>query len=181
MSTAHVATVRTKEQERRRAEYLRRKARGVVKKAPKLTREQLDKHNEYQRAKYARLSQDPVWHMGHKDRVKINRETKTGRYATYKSSAKVRGHVFEIDFEFFCMLLEDRCFYCKETAGGVDRYDNAIGYTRANCVPCCSQCNYEKARGDAEKYIEYRKKKYPSSETPSSSVEGALQVVLEDR
>ncbi len=187
MSNTHVAIVRTKEQERRHAEYLRRKERGVIKKAPKLTREQLDKHNVYQRAKYARLKQDPVWYQGQLDRLKKNRDALPGRYTLYKTSARVRGYVFELDFEFFCMLLEDRCFYCKEAAGGIDRYDNSIGYTRANSVPCCSQCNYAKARGTAEDFIARRKAEKGedsnsnNNNMPPPSVEGTLKEVSEDR
>lgn len=38
------------------------------------------------------------------------------------------------------------CFYCKasivnETGCGLDRLDNARGYTLDNVVPCCGSCN----------------------------------------
>lgn len=59
------------------------------------------------------------------------------------------------------------CHYCgaepKSVAGssahgtfvynGVDRYDNAIGYTVSNCVPCCGQCNYAKQDYSAEEFL----------------------------
>lgn len=43
-------------------------------------------------------------------------------------------------------LMKSDCTYCGEKSAGtrvngIDRVDNAKGYIRSNCVPCCSTCN----------------------------------------
>lgn len=70
--------------------------------------------------------------------------------------------------EFECIIVQD-CHYCGQQpaqkqnvykkygrsgtswideadtyVNGIDRTDNTKGYTKINCVPCCSQCNYAK-------------------------------------
>lgn len=78
----------------------------------------------------------------------------------YRRNASKRGHVFELsEPEFRALTLAD-CAYCglaptrQFRAGpksngpwvcnGVDRVDNDAGYTRANSVPCCPDCNMAK-------------------------------------
>ena len=54
-------------------------------------------------------------------------------------------------------LFNTRCIYCSDPAGeklnGIDRVDNKKGYTRGNCVPCCSMCNYMKGKYRVEEFI----------------------------
>ncbi len=78
---------------------------------------------------------------------------------TYKKSAKLRGYSYELSYESFKSMTSSPCFYCgcmpskvsikqsREGAylyNGLDRKDNKIGYTPANCVPCCYECNFLK-------------------------------------
>lgn len=83
----------------------------------------------------------------------------TAVYLGYRRHAKDRGLCFELTKEDFCRLITQRCAYCgtigsnyKKTKNsleglyynGVDRRDNATGYTVNNVVPCCRICNRAK-------------------------------------
>lgn len=79
-------------------------------------------------------------------------------YTIYRSRAKVSGFNFTLTREEFNELIEARCHYCDDTPKnelrrpriygtavlryqGVDRKNNARGYTNDNVVPCCGRCN----------------------------------------
>lgn len=79
----------------------------------------------------------------------------------YKSGAKNRKLLFELDTDSFFSLISNNCFYCGRepeqvqkyqtknyhinfTYNGIDRLNNSLGYTRYNSVPCCSRCNSAK-------------------------------------
>lgn len=73
------------------------------------------------------------------------RKTPKGKYEVYKSSAKLRGYDFEIDFELFSSILTQDCHYCgSKSSNGVDRANNDTGYTKENSLPCCKTCNLMK-------------------------------------
>lgn len=96
----------------------------------------------------------------------------TQLWNSYKRGAKIRGYVFKLTKDEFAELTKGTCAYCgtppsqtsyachnssKEAMAnsaynynGVDRVDNNVGYTRANCVPCCSVCNYIKSQASTE-------------------------------
>ena len=45
----------------------------------------------------------------------------------------------------FNSIAVNDCHYCEKTGpNGIDRVDNAKGYIKTNCVPCCKHCNYVK-------------------------------------
>lgn len=84
---------------------------------------------------------------------------KKAAYRSLRSNAKSRGYPVDISFEQFLDLAQKDCYYCgdkpKQRAGikswqnkaklnGIDRKDNTLGYTIANSVPCCQQCNWAK-------------------------------------
>ena len=46
-----------------------------------------------------------------------------------------------ISFETYALFLALPCFYCGEESTGLDRVENNKGYTNANVVPCCKECN----------------------------------------
>jgi len=77
-------------------------------------------------------------------------------YGVYKKSAVIRGHEFLLTKDDFLEIVTKPCIYCgsslsnmldkKDGYGsfkytGIDRYDNNLGYTKENSVPCCSICN----------------------------------------
>lgn len=68
-----------------------------------------------------------------------------GRYSALKRAAKDKALGFDITIEQHSLLLQELCFYCKqslqETGHGLDRKDNSQGYVLSNVVPCCVTCN----------------------------------------
>jgi hypothetical protein len=73
----------------------------------------------------------------------------------YKKSAKDRSKEWDISHEYAAALMRSPCHYCGTLKSryskkfglefnGIDRKDNAIGYTAGNVVPCCTECNYFK-------------------------------------
>ena len=75
-------------------------------------------------------------------------------YAEIQSGAEKRSLPFELTLEYFNELIQKDCFYCKRpVAMGIDRIDNAIGYTRENAVPSCFPCNRMKHILTIEEYV----------------------------
>ena len=49
----------------------------------------------------------------------------------------------------YCKLVRRPCRYCgarplRSRPHGLDRWDNVLGYTPTNAVPCCAPCNLMK-------------------------------------
>lgn len=79
-------------------------------------------------------------------------------YRRYKYDAIDRGYNFDLSIEWFEFITQKPCFYCnaepsqahgKQYAepyiyNGIDRYDNTLGYTEDNALPCCGRCNMMK-------------------------------------
>jgi hypothetical protein len=95
-------------------------------------------------------------------------------YKNYQRSTKHRNIYFELSKEEFFKLLDGNCKYCglppssewygaKRTIldysafryNGIDRVDNAKGYTVENCVPCCKVCNNSKACLTVEEWLSW--------------------------
>ena len=100
-----------------------------------------------------------------------------GKYSLFKSyrnAAKWRGFEFSLDQEFFFSLVALPCFYCgaepftearKSQNGGflysgVDRVNNAAGYTHENVVPCCRFCNMAKGTRSQEDFLNWSERLY---------------------
>lgn len=63
----------------------------------------------------------------------------------YRQSAAKRNLAWELPRWLFRALINRTCSYCGlHPSRGIDRRDNAQGYTSENSVPCCTQCNYGK-------------------------------------
>lgn len=77
-------------------------------------------------------------------------------FSVYKKTAKKRGYEFSLTKEYFLDLITKPCIYCGDNSKnklqkmdgngffvytGIDRYDNKLGYTIENSVPCCRVCN----------------------------------------
>jgi hypothetical protein len=88
--------------------------------------------------------------------------------ANYKLDARRRGLCWDLTDEDFDRLTAQDCVYCggppasvkKKDAGGrnyngdfvyngIDRVDNAVGYTPWNVVTCCGTCNFAKKDHDS--------------------------------
>lgn len=95
------------------------------------------------------------------------------RLQGYKNGAKKRGFVWELSFQDFVDISSKNCYYCniepqiwdcvsnapsiqKDSPmsvwkdyliylNGIDRFDTTKGYTKDNCVPCCTYCNRAKS------------------------------------
>lgn len=94
--------------------------------------------------RYAERKKDPEWHRRHLERVNSYRWSGAGKIAEYRASAKWRGYECSLTDEEFHAFFSLECFYCGLPGGGIDRYDNNVGYILENCVPCCRHCNYAK-------------------------------------
>jgi hypothetical protein len=100
-------------------------------------------------------------------------------YQRYKRDAKKRSLPFELSLSDFELIIHQACVYCGTTAttvfvdlkrdghadgyyrmraNGVDRYDNAQGYSLANSVPCCGTCNIAKSARTAQDYVDHCKR-----------------------
>ena len=88
-------------------------------------------------------------------------------YCQYKKGARMRGYAFELTKEQFREIITQPCIYCGESLvqekirpgangtfkyTGIDRYDNAKGYTLENSVPCCCKCNRIKTDMSIEEF-----------------------------
>jgi hypothetical protein len=80
-----------------------------------------------------------------------------GQFAKYKSDAKKRNIVFDIQLKEFGNLHTSPCIYCgfDEKNVGIDRVDNSKGYVKYNCVSCCSACNRSKLTLKFNEWIKY--------------------------
>ena len=96
----------------------------------------------------------------------------------YVYGAKGRGFVWSLTDDEFRNLTSSPCHYCGEPPcksvytdtlpvetfngdyphTGIDRKDNAIGYTSLNCVPCCRMCNYRKLGTPYEEFVAWIRK-----------------------
>lgn len=81
-------------------------------------------------------------------------------YRRYKKQAEQRGYSWDVTLLSFLTLVRLPCHYCsspplqvaKHSRGvittlynGIDRVDNATGYSTSNIVPCCKICNRAKS------------------------------------
>lgn len=90
-------------------------------------------------------------------------------YYRYKHDAKRRGLSFTLNKNEFRELTQQACYYCgtglgemnlrgdeangKYIGNGIDRKNNDLGYTKDNCVPCCSECNYAKGTRTVQEFV----------------------------
>jgi hypothetical protein len=80
------------------------------------------------------------------------------QYNSFIATAKHTKHGCTVTYEEFVEFTSvTKCHYCaagipwkpyisgKTNAYYLDRKDNVIGYTKENCVVCCTRCNYGKS------------------------------------
>jgi hypothetical protein len=86
--------------------------------------------------------------------------------SSYRGNALKRGIEWGLTEDEFIELVRAPCFYCGRGGiaapvslssmvepGGVDRFDNSLGYVPGNCVPCCQTCNTAKSSLTAEQFV----------------------------
>lgn len=107
-----------------------------------------------------------LWYEKNKEHVKsymdIYSQTLTRIVGTYLSSSKAKKLPQGSDTsvkELIASLITQPCFYCgyfnkdEEKYIGVDRINSEIGYTKENCVSCCTICNYMKNSMDVASFL----------------------------
>lgn len=97
-------------------------------------------------------------------------------FKDYRKNAIKRNLEFLLSENDFKSLIFSNCVYCGEKPNqvrihfkfndknvyynGIDRLDNAVGYTKENCVSCCKMCNYAKRNISVTDYINWINKSF---------------------
>ena len=85
-------------------------------------------------------------------------------YKTYAKNANTRNIQFLLSEQDFTGIITSPCDLCGlEGSTGIDRFNNAIGYLKENCRPCCGHCNLLKKTQSYEDLIrvaEYISRQY---------------------
>jgi hypothetical protein len=76
-------------------------------------------------------------------------DAKCVSYASYRSRAEKKELEFAITHDDYKSIIQQDCYLCgkqstETNTNGIDRVDNAIGYTLENCKACCKECNHMK-------------------------------------
>ncbi len=102
---------------------------------------------------------------------------------SYKRGAKDREYAWGLTDEEVVLITSSFCRFCgiepaqkiwrrnkacteesREWSvyiyNGIDRWDNKLGYTFDNCVPCCKRCNRAKDTMSGEEYIAHINKQH---------------------
>lgn len=90
-------------------------------------------------------------------------------YNRYRNDAKRSNREFALTIEEFRTLTQQDCYYCGQSprpfgsgyrlvngvyiGNGIDRVDNAGGYTMDNVVTACKECNYAKRALARDQFI----------------------------
>ena len=76
-------------------------------------------------------------------------------YKTYAKNANTRNIKFTLSQQDFTEIVASPCYLCGlENSTGIDRFNNAIGYLKENCRPCCGHCNLLKKTQSYEDLIQ---------------------------
>lgn len=77
----------------------------------------------------------------------------------YKKHAEKLNVTYELTRDTFEQLVSEPCRYCGDPSrNGIDRLNSNLGYTEANCVPCCKVCNYMKRKMSVMEFIGHVRK-----------------------
>lgn len=79
------------------------------------------------------------------------------RYSKFRYAATRRGHALGLSVHDLELLTSGVCHYCSQSltlcGSNLDRVNNSLGYSLANVVPCCRECN--QAKGSYWTYQEF--------------------------
>ncbi len=73
----------------------------------------------------------------------------TGVHYCVYNKRSIERYQTDIPRDMYDRIVAHACYLCGKTPSkthknGIDRFDNDIGYTDANCRPCCGDCNMMK-------------------------------------
>jgi len=121
------------------ASYRKRNAKWLCMKAQEIYRLDPERCRVRERARKKRLANDV-----------------STQYEELKKGARRRDKVFDLTIEQFALFKGQPCFYCGDSGFyfGIDRVDNALGYTFRNLVSCCAHCNRAKRAQTQKEFIE---------------------------
>ena len=88
------------------------------------------------------------------------------KWRQYTSCAKVDKRAFKLSRKRFYAIVSQACYYCGidgSPLNGIDRVDNLRGYTRTNCVPCCTTCNRAKLQMTQREFLHWVQRVYKHS------------------
>jgi hypothetical protein len=75
----------------------------------------------------------------------------------FQTSLKMRNRTTELSYEEFKEIIKLPCYLCGESEdhkfNGIDRINTEEDYTKTNCRPCCSMCNFMKSTYDLESFL----------------------------
>lgn len=89
-------------------------------------------------------------------------------FEMYVKNAAFNKRDFSLTYDECCILFTSDCYYCGEppsrvrinrrtkdsfTYNGIDRMNNELGYTTANCVSCCTMCNTKKSSTSKKEFL----------------------------
>jgi hypothetical protein len=100
-----------------------------------------------------KVKRPPKGPKSREEKLAANRKYRSvphNRFKNTRSRAQHRGKTWTLSQEEYLSIILAPCIYCNsnlnDTAGGLDRINNDIGYHLDNVVPCCGRCNI--TRGD---------------------------------
>ena len=80
--------------------------------------------------------------------------SKDPKISYYKRNAELRNLPWELSDNEYNEFITDNCIYCgRDNASGIDRVNNAIGYEKTNCAPCCKTCNLMKSNFTTDEFL----------------------------
>lgn len=110
-----------------------------------------------------------------KNKREFGKSTLRSIFRNYERSATKRDLEFSLTEAEFEAIIGRRCDYCGSEPSqiahkigayghivynGVDRRDNAKGYTADNVASCCGRCNFSKHQMSVEEFRSHVKKMY---------------------
>ncbi len=129
-----------------------KKAKNYRKKHKKSISKMKKKYHQKNKEKFNLRSKN--YYHNNKKRVRKTTiswlKSSRGRFMMAKHAAKKRKLVWNISYEEYTNINQNKCFYSTkhilpEQGSGLDRIDNNKGYLINNVIPCCTNCNLGRA------------------------------------
>lgn len=117
------------------------------------------------------LNSEVTGKRGAPNKLPFGHASRNELLASYRKSARSRGHGFDLSPDAFFELVSSNCTYCGSppnlfrkpnvsvnggfTYSGVDRVENDRGYVAGNVVSCCWVCNRAKGQMTTAEFMEW--------------------------